>query len=88
MAERLRLVSTLEWREVEGEIVALDLDQSVYLAANVSGALLWRTLGEGTTRTELVNRLAETYSLPAAEAERDVSAFLARLDECGYLERS
>ena len=88
MSERLRLVPTLEWREVEGEIVALDLDDSVYLAANASGALLWRTLGEGTTRAELVAQLAEAYALPPAEAERDVTAFLARLDERGYLERS
>ena len=81
----LRLGTGLEWREVEGEIVALDLDRSVYLAANASGALMWRQLSTGATREALVELLARTYTLERGTAERDVDAFLAELQRQGYL---
>ena len=51
MTEPLRVrADALEWREVDGEIVALDLRRSVYLAINPSGALLWPALVEGASR--------------------------------------
>ena len=76
----------LEWREVEGEIVALDLDASVYLRANAAGALLWDALGEGATEEELVERLAARYRrLPPDTAAADVRAFLAALESHSLL---
>ena len=66
MAERLRVrAEAVEWRTVEGEIVALDLRRSLYLAINPSGATLWPALVEGASRDELVERLcAECGSQP------------------------
>lgn len=84
----LRLRPSVEWREVEGEIVALDLDRSVYLAANESGALMWRLLSQGVTHASLVDSLAQTYGLERSVAERDVAAFVEELDRQNCLERS
>jgi hypothetical protein len=77
----------LEWREVQGEIVALDLQRSLYLAANRSGATMWRALSEGATREQLIERLSKMFAIDRQTAERDVSAFLDRLDANGYLVR-
>jgi hypothetical protein len=82
----LRLRSTLEWREVDGEIVALDLDRSVYLAANSSGALMWRLLSDGTTRDELVEALTDAYAVDRPTAERDVATFLEQVEANACLE--
>jgi len=76
----LSLRSGVEWREVEGEIVALDVDRSLYLAVNASGALMWRLLQGGTTREALVRALTDEYQLDSAAASRDVDAFLAELE--------
>ncbi|MGH3004323.1 MAG: PqqD family protein [Gaiellaceae bacterium] len=76
----------LEWREVDGEIVALESRGSVYLSANRSGAFLWRALADGTTRDALVSGLAGEYRIDAELARRDVDRFLAELDEHGLLE--
>ena len=73
---RLR-AEALPWRLLEGEVVALDLTQSVYLTANTSGALLWEALARGTTRSELAGILVEAYGLDADRAAEDVDAFLA-----------
>jgi hypothetical protein len=87
MSEQLRLRRAgLEWRAVEGEIVALDLPRSTYLAANRTGSLLWEALARGTTREELVEALSREYSLEREAAERDVDAFVADLRDRGLVE--
>ena len=47
----------LEWREIEGEIVAVDLEKSTYLGLNETGTVLWAALAQGATLEELAARL-------------------------------
>lgn len=76
----------LEWRQVDDEVVALDLDTARYLATNRTGALLWDQLAAGTTREALVALLVATWDLDEARAAADVEAFLAMLTDRGLLE--
>jgi hypothetical protein len=69
----------LEWRAVAGEIVALDVRDSEYLAVNQSGRRLWEALTLGTNEDELRSILQSTYGLSAEQAGHDVEAFLAEL---------
>ena len=69
----------LEWRALDADIVALDLQRAEYVHVNRSGAELWRLLAAGTTRAQLVRHLSETYGLSEAQASADVDAFLAGL---------
>jgi hypothetical protein len=86
--DELRLRSDqLEWREVEGEVVALDLRRLVYVAVNRTGALLWPELVVGTTKTALVARLVDAFDLDHVAATVDVEAFLTSLEEQDLLER-
>ena len=74
----LRLRSdAVQWREVGGEALLLDLRSSNYLVVNPSATVLWRRLAEGTTRDELVAALAAEYELSADQAGGDVDAFLS-----------
>jgi hypothetical protein len=77
----------LDWREVEGELVALDLRESRYLAINRSGQVLWAALAEGATRDELVERLVEAFDIEVGHAAADVDAFTAELESRGLLVR-
>lgn len=75
----------LDWRQIDDEIVALDKQGAVYLAAQGSGTLLWRLLAETTTRDKLVAALVETYGIDPARGGSDVDEFLATLNERGLL---
>lgn len=75
----------LEWREVEGEIVGLDLRGSTYFALNRTASALWPSLSEGATRDELVARLCSAFDSDQAAAGRDVDVFLESLRERGLL---
>jgi hypothetical protein len=74
------------WTDVDGEIVALDEDAAVYLAANSAGALLWRALAHGATRAALSQVLVDSYGISAERAEADTDAFLASLRERALLD--
>jgi hypothetical protein len=70
----------LDWREVEGELVALDLRDARYLAVNRTGQVLWEALTEGATRDHLVDRLAGAFDVERSRAAADVDAFTSDLE--------
>jgi hypothetical protein len=81
VAERLRLrTEGLEWRSVEGEVIAIDVPQARYLGANRSASLLWTTLERGATERELAELLVDQYAIDRPVAERDVAEFVADLE--------
>jgi hypothetical protein len=82
MPQRLRVrADALEWREIDGEIVALDLRTSLYLAINPSGTVLWPALVEGASREELIELLRKESGAPQDTVSADVDGFLAELAE-------
>jgi hypothetical protein len=76
----------LSWREIDGEVIAVDVEMSTYLGANKAGTLLWRRLADdGATRQELAELLVQTYGIEPDRAAADVDAFLAGLAAQGLL---
>jgi len=70
---------SLIWREVDGQVIVLDMGSSSYLAINDSGAELWKAIAAGATRLELVEHLCRTYELDEQTAMRDVDAFVSTM---------
>jgi coenzyme PQQ synthesis protein D (PqqD) len=88
MTAVIRLASDrLEWREIDGEIVALDIEASKYLAGNRTAGALWPRLAAGATRDELLDALLVRFDVDAETASRDLDAFLRSLEERGLIER-
>ncbi|MCW2666871.1 MAG: conserved hypothetical protein of unknown function [Frankiales bacterium] len=73
------------WREVESELVVLDLRSSRYLKVNGAGTVLWPLLVEGADEPALVERLVSRFALPPEQAAADVAAFLVTLRERALL---
>ena len=81
---RLR-AGDLHWREIDGEVIALEARGSTYVAANGAGTLLWRALAEGTTPEALADELVRVYGIDRARAAEDIEHFLAQLTDQGLL---
>jgi hypothetical protein len=75
----------LHWREIDGEIIALEGRGSTYVAANSAGAVLWRALIKGTTRDGLADALVGIYGIERERAVADVGRFVDALAEQGLL---
>jgi hypothetical protein len=76
----------IEWREVEGRIVALDVQASEYLAVNRTGASIWPLLATGATHEQLAAHLATAYGIDQASAARHVKDFVDDLADRDLLE--
>ena len=77
--------SDLHWREVDGEVIALEARGSTYLAANGAGALLWRALADGSTREDLAETLVRAYGIDREQAATDADRFVDSLSAQGLL---
>jgi hypothetical protein len=71
----------LNWREVDGEVVVLDVQRSHYLNLNATGCVLWLMLADGATERQLVDKLMEEFDVTQATAQADVEAFLSSCRE-------
>ena len=71
----------LYWREIDGQVFALDGRTWDYLSLNESGRLLWDQLAEGATVAELVRLLVDEYGIDSAVAQADVQTFVALLSD-------
>jgi Coenzyme PQQ synthesis protein D (PqqD) len=76
----------LSWRQIEDEIVAVDVATSTYVSANDSGTVLWQALTQSATRDELATLLADRFDLEVDQAGADVDAFLAQLEAQGLVD--
>jgi len=76
----------VHFREVEGEIVAVDVDGGEYVAVNRSGSVLWASLVEGADFDQLAGRLDDEFGIGGDRARADVAAFVETLDARRLLE--
>lgn len=67
----------LHWREIDGEVVVLDVSRSHYLNLNPTGSAIWLMLADGATEPQLVDRLTEEFDVDEPTARHDVEAFIA-----------
>lgn len=87
-ADDVRLkAGAVEWRLVDGEVIAVDLRTLDYLGVNGAGAVLWPLLAHGAPVDELVETLVATYGIDRERATTDVAAFLDALEERQIVER-
>lgn len=71
----------LTWQEIDGELVILGLQGSVYLTTNGSGALLTKLLTEERSELDVADALVTEYGIAEDVARADTTAFLAQLTE-------
>lgn len=73
------------WQELDGELVLMDLDRSVYLTTNAAGTALTKLLTQERTREELADHLVEQFGIERDRALVDVDAFVAQLRDKNLL---
>ena len=71
----------VSWREVDGEIVALDIASGAYFSVNGAGRVLWKSLVDPVSVDDLAIALSESFSIPKEQAASDAAAFVDDLLE-------
>lgn len=78
----------LTWRQVNDELVVLDVESSSYLSANTTAAVLMKRLAVGdASLDDLVAALLAEFEIDPPTAREDVNRFVAELEKDGLLDR-
>lgn len=76
----------VSWREIDGEMVILDLSSSTYLKTNEAGTTLMRLLADDRSVTELAHGLVEAFGISAEQARSDTETFIQMLQDRNLLD--
>lgn len=87
MATTYRVTDATTWRDLDGEIVALDIEQSVYFSIGGFGSVLWPRLVSGASPQELADVITSTFpEVASVEAAADVEEFITSCLDSGLIE--
>lgn len=85
----LKLKDGFVLRKVAGENVVLpsgdELDLSMMITLNGTGAFLWEKIDQGIEEETLVAALLEEYDVDEERAKASVAGFVAKLRSNGFL---
>ena len=69
------------WREIEGEIVILNIDNGFYYTLDEVGSIIWEMVVKNISEEQIVKNLVEGYETDKATASKDVKTFLRELEK-------
>lgn len=72
--------------EVNGQIVAMSVEQGKYFAFKDTAKAIWTLLRTPMTRADLVTALTENYKIDADRCNAEITPFLAELLANGLIE--
>ncbi len=73
-------------REVEGELVLLDLESGIYFALDPVGARIWALVAGGVSLAAVRDTMLEEFNVEAETLERDIRALIGKLEERKLIE--
>ena len=87
MSARLHLSPDALSRELDGEVLVLDLRTSLYFGMTGTAARIWQLLEAGQGQDEIVRTLAREFEADSHTIAADVDSFIADLLERGLVTR-
>lgn len=75
----------LTWREVNGELVVMELESGHYHLFNPVGGKIWLGLASNRPLNDIARELAQGYDVEWERAQKDITAFMATLMRKGLL---
>lgn len=73
-------------RDVDGELVLLDLESATYFGLNEVGSRMWTLLSEVDSLRGVCDALEQEYAAPRARLEHDLLELVATLRQKGLVD--
>lgn len=86
--DRFAISPAVRARQVDDELILLDLRRGEYFSLNASGREVWAELTRGAELGAIQTTLSAHWNLPAPEALAFIEGLLRELLDRGLIERS
>jgi len=78
---RVRINDDVVFRDLQGEIVLLNLKTGVYFGLDPMGTRIWHLIREKQSLQEVLDALLEEYEVTEAQCSQDLFYLVARMAE-------
>ena len=72
-------------RLIKDETIILGLESQIIYITNKTGSLIWKSINGKTTIAEIIEKIADEFSVTRKQAKRDVISFINRLIKHGLI---
>ena len=69
------------WRNIDGEIILLNLASGHYYTLNKTGSFIWSAFVDNKTPQEAAEKLVDRFNIPPKTAKEDVLHLIAMLEK-------
>lgn len=83
MSSELSLATDITPRELDGELVLLDLGGGTVYHLNETGAFIWKRLAAGSPLASVASKITDEFEVDADQARQDVQDFVDALCNAG-----
>ena len=73
--------------EIDGEIVALDIEEGTCFGLDEAGASIWRIAEQPVSVAEIIDGLTQEYEVDRQDCLRDILPFVDEMISVGLLRR-
>ena len=77
--QKVKFSDDLTYREVDGEMVLLDMKTESFFGLDAVASDIWKLLQEGKTLQETRDELLEIYDVDPEQLRKDLEAFVENL---------
>lgn len=72
-------------REVEGELVLLDLESGIYFGLDAIGVRIWRLIEDGNSLSAVIEAMLAEFDVEREVLERDLLELVGTLESRGLV---
>jgi Coenzyme PQQ synthesis protein D (PqqD) len=84
----IKISDNVVWRDLDGEIVILNLTSGVYFSVDGVGTRIWTLMAEQVATEEIVRRLISEFEVEEAQLRSDMESLVKDLAGQGLIEVS
>ena len=85
LSTRLQIPDGIVHRDLEGELVVLNLNSGIYFGLDPVGTRIWHLLETSQTLSQVLSLLLEEYDVTEAQGRQDLEHFIAQMQEKGLI---
>src|SRR4051795_6102844 len=86
LSSHARIAADVLFRDLQGELVLLELKRGVYFGLDPVGTRIWQLLGEARSLRDVVMAMVTEYDVDEAQGTEDVLALVRQLQQQGLVE--
>jgi hypothetical protein len=84
----IKISENVVWRDLEGEIVILNLTSGVYFSVDGVGTRIWTLMSEQVATDDIVRKLISEFDVEEAQLRSDMESLMRDLASQGLIEIS